>query len=78
MSDLYPTKTRMALLEHIGDGSVRKDPYNTQIVYEMREPPRHNLTARTAEVIRAGWARVENYDVVLTEAGKAVLKGQQR
>lgn len=74
--DPTPTRARLNLLQHIDVGNVRKDPCSLTPRYEMRDT-RDTRTARVTEVIAAKWARVENYDVVLTELGRSVLKGDR-
>jgi len=83
-ADLYPTPTRLALLQDIADGLVYKDPYDTSPRYEVASPHR-NVTARVKELIGAGWAvqRSEPGDmwrkqIRLTASGEQILKGDRR
>lgn len=77
LTNLYPTKTRVKLLQLIADKLVQRDAYAHQIRYAHVESDL-NLTARTAEVIRAGWVADENKTLRLTEAGRSILERGQR
>jgi hypothetical protein len=52
-SDLYPTKTRLALLEDVRDGLVYEEslPGGRYV----RSAPTGYVTARVIEMLRAGW-----------------------
>lgn len=78
LANLYPTKTRVKLLQLIADKLVQRDKYAHQIRYAHTETDL-NLTARTAEVIRAGWVVDEDKTLKVTELGESILsKGKQR
>ena len=78
MSQPYPTKTRLALLQLIADKLVQRDKHAHQIRYAHTESDL-NLTARTAEVIRAGWVEDVDKTLRITESGEFILsKGKQR
>lgn len=78
LTNLYPTKTRVKLLQLIADKLVQRDAYAHQIRYAHVKTDL-NLTARTAEVIRAGWVVDENKQLKVTELGESILsKGKQR
>jgi hypothetical protein len=75
---LYPTRTRLILLQLIADKLVQRDAYAHQIRYAHVESDL-NLTARTAEVIRAGWVEDVDKTLKVTELGESILsKGKQR
>lgn len=71
-ADLYPTPTRLKLLRLIAAGLVQRDKHTHQIRYAHVESDL-NLTARTAEVIRAGWVEDVDKTLKVTDAGRAVL-----
>lgn len=78
LANLYPTKTRLTLLQLIADKLVVRDKHAHQIRYAHTESDL-NLTARTAEVIRAGWVEDVDKTLRITEAGReALTKGRQR
>lgn len=72
MADVKQTAARMAMLRLIEDGKIRRDINASFRRYEHKDT-RLTLTARTANVIDAKWAREENYAVVLTVRGRSVL-----
>lgn len=81
LTNPYPTKTRLKLMQLIADKKVQRDAYAHQIRYAHVDSDL-NLTARTAEVIRAGW--VEDVDKTLkghrvgrvhSLEGKAAMNG---
>lgn len=73
---LFPTKVRMALLAAIKSGEVRRDVHASFIRYQTDAGS--NVTARVAEVIRAGWAEDVDKTLRLTDAGRAELEGHRR
>jgi hypothetical protein len=78
VGELFATKPRLRLLQLIADKLVQRDKYAHQIRYAHTESDL-NLTARTAEVIRAGWVEDVDKTLRLTEAGReALTKGRQR
>lgn len=89
MADLYPTKTRLALLRAIHTGEVTGYPYydSDLVDYYMGAGPHASMvTARTRELIGAGWVaepelggeRRRDFTVELTEAGRRVLEEADR
>ncbi len=69
VSDLYPTKTRVALLEHVETGRVFRDVIGDDYISADRK-----VNARIVEVERAGWVQLDKTDTWrLTDAGRAVL-----
>lgn len=77
VANLYPTKTRLTLLQLIADKLVQRDKYAHQIRYAHVESDL-NLTARTAEVIRAGWVEDVDKTLRITEAGQSILSKGKR
>lgn len=88
MTDLYPTKTRRALLQDIADGLVVFDENGVAwrderlaAFYDPFTATRTRVAARFQEVVAAGWATSggrrqgsdEERRAVLTEAGRTVL-----
>jgi hypothetical protein len=80
-ADLYPTKTRLALLRQVANSQVMTDPTaeHHHVVLFPDAPDvwanRVTVTARIDELERAGWV-VDNEAEVFwhpTEAGLAVL-----
>lgn len=74
---LYPTKTRLALLEAIGEGEVWQSAFH--FPYDSWWQ-RAKVTARCDELLRAGWVTLLPLDpgvrqrwFALTDAGRAVL-----
>lgn len=78
MGDLYPTKTRLSLLDAIDKGKVFGYPHYDSVFVEYRWGGRL-VNARIDEVMRAGWAQKGavapgSFRVELTEAGRKVLE----
>ena len=79
MADLYPTKTRLALLTAVDDGAVvegitEDTDGDTWLTEDGHQPLK--VTARIHELERAGWVELPDDPPVfwrLTEAGWAVL-----
>lgn len=78
MSDLYPTKTRIALLRDVDDGTVVYSA-NSGVLNTATLPPTQVLDA-VIELRQAGWIAVDfsrgtlgSYPYVLTDTGRAVL-----
>ena len=78
LSRLYPTKTRLALLEDVRDGLVYEEVFGPGRY--VRSEPTGYVTARITEMRRAGWVeqRSEPNDkwrkqMRLTPAGERVL-----
>lgn len=72
--NLYPTKTRLALLEAVRAGEVRR--YGDSQDYHHTTG--RKLTAAIAELARAGWVEIGEWSAGnipwrLTTAGRAVL-----
>lgn len=90
MADLYPTKSRLALLRGIGRGEVAAYPhYEGSAVdyYWDGDGGGRKVTGRVDEVLRAGWVekgrafgndRQYAWSMRLTEAGRKVLDDQER
>lgn len=81
-AELYPTKTRLALLRAIQNSQVQVDTTaeNFVVVLFPDAPTswqdRQVVTARVIEVERAGWVELRPWDGwQLTAAGRAVLDG---
>lgn len=76
MSDLYPTKTRRALLLAVDAGDVVDGPdeYGTIHTWLIDPPyaPR-KVNNRVGDALYAGWVRQDGVTWVLTDAGRAVL-----
>ena len=72
MSDLYPTPTRLALLDEVCLGIIERygDHWLDRCGYRV--------DARVGEAIDAGWVWADVDSVVLTEAGEAVLAQHRR
>jgi hypothetical protein len=75
MSDLHPTKTRLALLRAVAAGKAHVE---TSPPYDSYAAGMGKVTARCEQMYRAGWIEqgepgtfVRNYR--LTDAGRAVL-----
>lgn len=85
MSELYPTKTRLALLRAVALGRVldlpdedrnRLESFDTSDA-EDGEPARR-VTARVTELARAGWIACPNgVTWGLTRAGRQILEADQ-
>jgi hypothetical protein len=86
-ADLFPTKTRLALLEGIDRGEVTGFPsYGGGFVeYHWKHPEGggQNVTARTIEQLGAGWLKkgprsgpsiYSTFKPELTDAGRKVLE----
>ena len=77
---LYPTKTRLALLQAVADGKAHVE---TSPPYDSYAAGMGKVTARCEEMYRAGWieqggefgAFVRNYR--LTNLGREVLEAAQ-
>jgi hypothetical protein len=87
MPELFPTKTRLALLEGIDRGEVTGFPsYGGGFVeyhWKLPEGGGRNVTAKTIEQINAGWARkgkpddpstYSTFKPELTDLGRKVLE----
>ncbi len=80
MRDLYPTPSRLALPEAIGQDAVLDgitDETDGDIWWtDLLDPPR-KVTARVLEAERAGWVEQgpDGCFWRLTDAGRAVLDG---
>ena len=80
--DLYPTKTRLVLLQDVGAGRVMSDVLaESDVIWlypdapvSWRDPVK--VTARIREMERAGWVREELGTWVLTDVGWKVLEGR--
>ncbi len=79
MHDLYPTKTRLALLRHVAAGIVYKHTHDGSSTTNAGFT---RVTARIAEAEQAGWVELEEADHLdtyplrvwrLTDAGRAIL-----
>lgn len=86
MSDLYPTRTRLALLQDVDDGQVVFAPGQGGVLNLATTPPTQVVSA-TAEMRRAGWIDVDldegadvlgSYPYAVTDTGRAVLAGGAR
>lgn len=88
MSELYPTKTRLALLREVAahnvcDGSLHSDDRHeghALLVPEMHDEPIRRVTAAIAEMQAAGWVELVDEDPAiwrLTAAGRAVLEADR-
>ena len=77
MSDLYPTKTRLALLRSIADGRVTADWDSRGDTAWTDERSGRVVTSRVREMSRAGWVVIASIvdDLSLTDAGREVLRG---
>lgn len=84
MSDLFPTKTRLALMRAVAAGHVLQLPDEERgdlATFDTTDAeigaPARRVNARAAELERAGWVRLMADDVTyrLTDAGRAVLDG---
>lgn len=84
MSTLYPTKTRLALLQAVADGDVYKEiaflPYDSYHRAKAGISVRRRVSARCEELHRAGWIELNSENTQrwsrpwrLTDAGRAVL-----
>lgn len=88
MSDLFPTKTRLALLQAVADEAVyqsRRFPYESDECVLGSIAGTHRwmrVTSRCKEAHQAGWIELEPEDMagrwsrrwLLTDAGRAVLE----
>jgi len=80
MSELYPTKTRLALLRAVEAGDVwagtRDDSTQIDMFWVDPQPPHDSVkvTARIDEFHRAGWLSDEDLKPSLSDAGRAVLE----
>ncbi len=82
MTDLYPTKARVALLAAIAAGDVYADigagtGYSGHD-YIIEDGRHYRVTARVNQLLRAGWVQWRNDEsgngrYLLTPAGQAVL-----
>jgi DNA-binding transcriptional regulator PaaX len=75
---LYPTKTRLALLQAVADNDVWKIADGDTIDLIEGGHSERRVTAAIAEMERAGWVAL--HDVgrwELTDAGRAVLDGRK-
>jgi hypothetical protein len=82
---LYPTPSRLALLEDVAEGRVHRDPYDTAERYYTELG---NRTARVKELLGAGLVEqgedpdaptVLSKPVRLTDVGRSIIeKGQTR
>ena len=86
MSDLYPTKTRLALLADVANSQVYTDitaeaaDSGEDIIWLFPDAPtvwetRHKVTARIREMERAGWVEEVGCQWALTDVGLDVLLG---
>lgn len=56
---LYPTKTRLALLQAVADGAVERDGLGLDLWDDIdRQPRTIRVTARITELEYAGWVRL--------------------
>lgn len=87
MGDLFPTKTRLALLDGIAAGEVTGYPYagSDHVDYFYRDGSK--LTAKVNEVMREGWVRkgkpfrdspTSDFPVELTDLGRKVREEGRR
>lgn len=65
MADLFPTKTRLALLRDVAREAVRRE-YSTDFAYDFNTRSDRTVTAVIAEQKRAGWVEL---DTTLFETG---------
>ena len=84
MANLYPTKTRLALLQAIVDGEVVTGigPRSARIdIYQVDPQPPHEstkVTSRVHELARAGWIRLDDIDTpTITDLGCVVLDARR-
>lgn len=73
MSDLYPTKTRLALLRDVADGRVKR-----RFGVDIDTWTDRTVTFRMEELERAGWVELGEFvgrsqQWQITPAGRAVL-----
>jgi len=81
MAELYPTKTRLALLQAVADGQVYQGTWYQDEDFWADGVRDRNVTARMADLRRAGWVELGGRDPGkqwrrlwrLTAAGAAVL-----
>lgn len=75
MADLYPTKTRLALLRDIADGKVADDPDGTPMLH-LGGGERTKVASATWELESAGWIyQAEGYTGwQIAPLGRDVLK----
>lgn len=75
MADLYPTKTRLALLRDVDAGNVLDGITDDHVwLVDNPEPPR-KVCARMREMEAAGWVEQGEPFWRLTDAGREVLGG---
>jgi len=80
VAELFPTKTRLALLQAVAEGDVLVDAYGQAL-----DPSGFRLTSRWIEARHAGWVLRPNHPRdedrwipgQLTDAGRAVLDGRK-
>ena len=79
MNDLYPTKTRLALLQAVADGAVLEGitpdtEGHTWLTFDDGDKP-VKVNARIDEVEKAGWVYINEPPFwKLTELGREVLE----
>lgn len=79
MGDLFPTKTRLALLDDVANGQVLTDiTEDDDVILLFPNAPtewqsRVRVTARIRELERAGWIHEDTHSWRLTAAGHTVL-----
>lgn len=85
MIDLYPTKTRLDLLQDVKDGLICTDgaaiwrDERLAGIYDPITATRTKVTSRAHELEQAGWIkRVDTYSYRITDAGREVLAGGAR
>ncbi len=68
MGELYPTRTRLALLEQVEAGRVFRDVIGDDYISADRK-----VNARIAEARHADWVELDKHETWrLTDAGRAV------
>lgn len=82
MADLFPTKTRLDLLEAVRDGLVLTHPMDEEI-YPLQDPdPPHCVTERMRQMYRAKWVEPQEESGSLawelTDAGRETLEEADR
>lgn len=84
MADLYPTQTRLALLQDVKDGLIVADVRSEDVwrderlagIYDPMTATRTKVTARVRELEEAELIQLGgNYIYRLTDTGRAVLNG---
>lgn len=81
MADLYPTRTRLALLREVRDGRVHIDLTADDETFlwfpyaPTQWQDRTVVTARVQEQLNAGWLQLDEdrWELDLTNEGRAVL-----